>query len=266
LLQGKINSGDLAEARGTYYFRQNNLSKAIEYYTKAKQEGQYLGNNFIERNLFCFAIHHIFAEDFESQSHDSYVSENFTNESESYYFTNDLLSLATAMLKIDSLAKRIEKRNPAKAAELYFSLGAAWNNMSPYGYYRPILYYGDWGNCCNDFIYAVAHEDQYSSNGESRFNFRQYNNNSQKIYQPEIALNYLKKALELAKKKELRAQIIFKLAEAELYSNYGEDGEGFSLENSNKWYAELQQYEKTKYYGEVINECGYFSNYVNKNK
>jgi hypothetical protein len=261
LLQSKISGDDLNESRGTYYFRQNDLTKAIKYYTKASQAGNSLENGFIDKHLFRFAIHHIFAEDFESQSHDSYVSENCSNENESFYFSTNLLSLATAMFKMDSLALQLEKKNPAKAAKLYFSLAAAWNNMSPYGYHRPILYYGYGDNCCNAYIYNVSHEDNYNED----FSFRTYCNNSQKIYQPKIAITYLKKALPLSTDKELKAQIIFKLAEAELYSSYGYDGEGFSLESSSDWYAELQQYKKTKYYKEVIKECGYFSNYVSKN-
>jgi len=82
-------------------------------------------------------------------------------------------------------------------------------------------------------------------------------NSSRPDYNYKIGRGYLMKALDLSRDKELKAKILFKLSETDLYMGY--DG----LENNRKkWYAELAKYDKTDYYQEVIEECGYFKHFV----
>ncbi len=81
----------------------------------------------------------------------------------------------------------------------------------------------------------------------------------------EVPERYYLKALNYASTDEQRARCTFMLSKCERNKYYDSGGE--DIPPDNKYFASLKaRYSKTKYYWEVLNECGYFKRYVDSVK
>lgn len=95
-----------------------------------------------------------------------------------------------------------------------------------------------------------------------------------------VAEKYYKQALDAAVNDEQRAKATYMLAKCErngwysklLYLDKSKDNEYYyggldtaiEVQIQRTWFAKLKQYQQTAYYAEVLEECGYFRNYLGK--
>ena len=140
--------------------------------------------------------------------------------------------------------------NPKNKAEICNQLGNAYYNISYYGNsWMALKYYRC--HSCIEFI-----DSDYSPDDEDEF------------YDCSTALSYYKKAAAASKDKEFIALNLFMAAKCEQNAYY--NSKDFAYENSNglkKGYqvsfAQLKKnYADTKFFSEVIGECGYFNYYL----
>jgi len=150
--------------------------------------------------------------------------------------------------RITFIEKLIEMRNtatakPAEAAQNYFLMANGFYNMTHFGNAR--LFYA------NNLVDG---------------NFYYYDETALPEKQGDIALKYYLLAKKSSTDKEFKAKCTFMAAKCELnayfYNRLGEAKEDFK---SGVYFASLKsEYSDTKYYREVIKECGYFRTYLNK--
>lgn len=147
----------------------------------------------------------------------------------------------------------LEERINGKASfEDAISIGNAYYNLSYHGNLR--LFY--------DADYSLHGYAEYSMESWGYYDYYWSMN-----YDVSNALEYYKKALELAATKEQKAQAYFLISKCELadyYNNRQGDqkadfiaGEGFMA---------LKEMEDSKFRKMVLQECGYFKSYFNNNK
>jgi hypothetical protein len=153
---------------------------------------------------------------------------------------------------------KVMKENVAKGEEVYTNsllLANAFYNISHYGNARQF------------------HEININGYGYSPYDFRDRVRNM--ITDCSLAKMYYQKALEAANNKEQKAKCTYMLAKCErndfynsrfkLYENAWEMMYG--KVNFVAWdrFKKLKSnYSDTKYYQDVINECGYFKSYINQ--
>ncbi|HEO65152.1 MAG TPA: hypothetical protein ENI73_04695 [Spirochaetes bacterium] len=154
------------------------------------------------------------------------------------------LSLAERLFELEQKAKVSTRTGLGD----YYLLGTAYYNMTYYG------------NAWN----AV---DYYKSNYRSADDHDDYVDYSR-------PLKYFNTVMKSTKDGELAAKACFmaaKCEQAQFYSSkYYRDYDSNNSKNQNKlfrkYFKELKTtYSDTKYYREVIKECGFFDHYVNKN-
>jgi hypothetical protein len=146
----------------------------------------------------------------------------------------------------------IVQKNP-KDAQTYFQLANGYYNMSYFGNSRDI--YDAKG-------YYI---------GSSFFEFWEYSNTSGTDSLPVYvncskALEYYKKAIDASKDPEFKAQCCFMAAKCEQNYFFCHKPKGYIGDfKAGDYFAMMKStYSNTKYYQEVIKECGYFKTYVNK--
>ena len=268
LLQKKVDFDLLYASKGSYYFQRDELEKALLNFNKVKDLSKAsISSEFSSWDLFQAAKKHVFNYSFDAQSSPVLKSKADLE----YLFEEDKKSLVELLMMLKATAKKFEKSSPQDAAKIYYNMGVAWNNMSPYGWHRPIQYSGDYdgSNCCNDYTYYVKTPSQEVEHED--WDFRAYMRTSKSFYNPDIARGYLEKALKFNLDDEVEARIVFKLSEVALYSSYagpksyyyGVRRDTVVEPNRRKWYTQLHKLEDTQYYKEVIQECGYFRSYIN---
>jgi hypothetical protein len=137
--------------------------------------------------------------------------------------------------------------NPQRAAENYFLMANGLYNMTYYGnsrivYYTPITEYG---------IGQVYFYDELSGN-------------KNQIFDCSKAMEYYIKAMNASNDKEFKAKCCFMAAKCEQNGYFcSKDYKWETPIRSGKYFKQLKtDYSKTKYYGEVIGECGYFRKYL----
>ncbi len=153
------------------------------------------------------------------------------------------LSLAERLFDLEQKAK-VDSRNRFK---YYYLLGTAYYNMTYYGNsWNAVDYYKS--------SYRSAEDQDYIDYTKP--------------------LKYFKKVMKSAKDQELAAKASFMAAKCEqsqFYSSkYYRDYDSNNSKNQNKLFRKYFKrlkttYSDTKYYREVIKECGFFDHYVNKN-
>lgn len=265
-LQKKVSLQQLYTAKGNYYLLRNELKEALKAYKKSDNEAE-MDESFGSSMVFRTSESHTFDTYFEDQSSPLEASELNLE----YSFEPHKVNFVNKLIQLDSIAWAISKTNPNEAAKIFLNLGSAWNNMSPYGWFRPIQYSGDYrDNCCDDYTYNVVLAQPPRNPKEQVWDFRQYMRSYKRHYDPSIASRYLLKALSSTKNRELKAKTIFKLSETALYKAYaGPRGYYYNLSKNSaerkNWYSELKKLDDTEYYQEVLNECGYFAHYVKTN-
>nr|MBA2538303.1 hypothetical protein [Deltaproteobacteria bacterium] len=92
----------------------------------------------------------------------------------------------------------------------------------------------------------------------------------QKTEDASLAMKYYKRAFELSKNRELKAKAAFLAAKAELGNLLSTtavaDASGTSrgLPVPSTWFPVMKQFANTRYYKEVIKECGHFASWVSR--
>lgn len=148
---------------------------------------------------------------------------------------------AEVIVRLDALRREAE-RNPKVAAQNWFEIGTALYNITYYGNSR------------------VMYDDrmpQFTPRGD---------------YKPlpgqmERAMEYFRKAHDAATDRELKAKAAYMAAKCELGLFYEKRKEGDPDFIAGTWFHALRdRYADTKYYAEVLQECGYFRAFVDKTK
>lgn len=243
------NSQDyINEMRGTFLFRSNRLTEAIEEYKSIKRPDIYYDEG-IRVAIFSGAIREYFNVDFEKQSDQIHAKhkELFTEKnSTKEYYTDNKEALARMLLKIETEAKN----NPDKAGEYYYMLGNAWYNLSERGWFPTALNY-----IYNDERYELF----YSSDSILR-DMANYETVKHASF-------YYKKALKTNLNQEIKAKALFMLAKANpcynITGSYGDYRFEFCEEHLNYFKVLSQEYTQTKFLQEVIKECSYYRYYIN---
>jgi len=268
-LQDRLSWADLNQTKGVYYLQRNELKKAEQFLAKSKRT-EVVSCYSYEGRTNQYGVFNASNYTYFNQAFSNYSTTAVAYEAEEYEFRDDLLALVQKLIYIEESAEKSASFNANVAAVKYYNLGVAWNNMSPYGYFRSTQYSMSNDNCCNDFTNGVFND---SLNEGHHFNFRKTANRAAKFYNANIAISHLNKALNLATSNELKAKIMFKLAEAELFKNYSAGGSAsWHYRGSNgrivpdkaqEWFRKMKDFEDTQYYKEAIQECWYFKMYAN---
>lgn len=254
-LAGQLNLNTLKEYMGSTYMQRNQLDSALWWFNQMERyslSANYNENEQVNPALFGGAIRHRFDTPFDTQCDTLYQQVKWLHRA---YTKKDLCE---ELLHLEKLAKQ----NPSQAALYYYLLGNAWNNMSPYGYYRGVMYHhsGGWF----DSGYDINQEDEQPADQFNGFEDLYH-------YEPQIAAQYFKKALSHQPNAELKARINFMYAKTLLYS-YNEFGASIyywqapNIDYNNEFGEAYDTFEKnnqnTAFYQEVLAECGYFRTYL----
>lgn len=149
-------------------------------------------------------------------------------------------TLKSLLDKIMELEKSI-KSSSGNSAKTYYLLANAYYNVTYFGNSRA-FYYSE-----------IPGRDEYTWSALNP------------VMDCTKAMEYYEKAMELATSKEFKAQCCFMASKCEqnlLYLNWPEDYDG-DFKSGNYFRLLRDEYSKTKYYQEIIKECGYFRTFVN---
>ncbi len=136
--------------------------------------------------------------------------------------------------------KQIALTKPAEAAQNYFLVANGFYNMTYFGNAR--LFYD---NRVDNSIYWYQHKSLPEENTD-------------------LALKYYLLALKSATDKEFKAKCTFMAAKCEQNEFFMNTPKGYVGDfKSGIYFASLKkEYSTTKYYSEIIRECGYFNTYT----
>lgn len=155
------------------------------------------------------------------------------------------------------IAKMVEMKNtaaskPAEAAQNYFLMANGYYNMTYFGNARYFNF---------SRVYA---------------GFYNYDLNTKNGGDGDLALKYYQLAMRSSKDVEFKAKCAFMISKCELNRYYTDGGDfdgwsGITLRDTQAdfraghYFDTLRlKYSKTKYYAEIIKECGYFKTYLAK--
>ena len=181
------------------------------------------------------------------------------------------LELTNAMIELNKIAKK----NTEEAAKANYLLGNFFYNTTTLGYYRYLLTFdrnNDNGPKFNNY------GDQYEAT--SNFFYKSFGWGGNYVDNFTPSENYLKKAFDSTKDKEMKAQILFALSKNEqgrfynakdpvlkrLYENQYDNEDkilAFKVANYRSNFKNLKQYSDTKTYQEIKSNCKYFDYYTN---
>jgi hypothetical protein len=153
--------------------------------------------------------------------------------------TSNPYSIKSLMEKMIEMEEQL-KNSPKDAANIYFQLANAYYNITYYGNSRTFYY---------SLIGGLER-------GEWTF--------SNPIYNCTKAIQYYQKAMELSSSNEFKAKCCFMASKCEqnnLYMNWPENYNG-DFKSGSYFRLLKDKFSKTKYYQEIIKECGYFRTYV----
>lgn len=163
------------------------------------------------------------------------------------------LSFLKKMIEMDAVAKA----NPKEAATNYYLLGNAYYNMTYFGNARRMhettiqTYY-----CCRYVYYS------FENGKDSRDDLKA------PFYNCDKAAIYYIKAMDASTDKNFKAKCCWMLAKCEMNDYYETSDFIKNREKvdfkSGKYYKKMKtEFSDTKYYADVIKQCGYFNTYVN---
>jgi hypothetical protein len=237
------------ELKGTWYFQQNQLDKAISYFKKIENPSVFYGKN-IRTELFSGAIREYFDTPFSEKSDKIHLKYKklFGDdvpkiELEETYADNKL-KLAQTFKKLEELAKN----DPENAADYYYMLGNAWYNTSARGWFLNTLQYI--GN--NDRNSILGYD--YDSDGQQKSTNSEFLKNATK---------YFKKATEAKGSKETKAKAIFMLAKTNYcYTTERNANYRYRIEvcGDHRDYFQIlkNDYSDTAFEAEVIKDCSWY--------
>lgn len=222
----------ILEAQMTVWTYKDNIGKALEILKKGKPEkNPFLGNPFLIHNIDCHDCDHAaFAKSKRAPIEIPFFLEKLNNE------------LNTANSATDPEAK----------ASAYFNVANGFYNLTY------------WGN--GRTFYQTKVSNFYSSYD---LNYKEYNEGDylkSYIFDCGLATKYYQKALEATKDPEKKAKFAFMLAKCEQNQFYLDKPQNYKGDfKAGKQFAALKTtYSKTKYYQEILKECGYFRTYLKK--
>jgi len=164
-------------------------------------------------------------------------------------------TILSFLKRMDNKKKESDRLiNVEEKARLLFEVANAYYNITNFGNARIFYETGIAFNYDINFDYLDYQSDEERSKLKS------------KIYDCQLAAKYYKKALEMSNNKEFKAMCTFMLAKCEQNEFYRIRPKGHKGDfKAGKYFAELEtNYKLTKYYQEIIHECGYFDTYINK--
>jgi hypothetical protein len=139
--------------------------------------------------------------------------------------------------------KRIAIQKPNEAAQNYFLMANGFYN---------ITYFGNSGDYLSGSIYGSFYNCTAPVDSP--------------VYTEDMALKYYLLAREKSSDPEFKAKCTFMAAKCEQNHFFAARPENYAGDfRAGDYFAELKKnYSKTKYYSEVIRECGYFRTYLSK--
>jgi hypothetical protein len=243
------------ELRGTWYFQKDQLDEAISYFKKIENPSVFYGKN-IRPELFAGAIREYFDTPFIQQSDKMYLSYKslFTDDipkvERKETYPDNKLKLAQTFKKLEELAIS----DPENAADYYYMLGNAWYNTSERGWFLNAL--------------------QYLGNNERNhvLNYNYYSEGQEKGGDSEFARNatkYFEMAIAAEGNIETKAKATFMLAKTNYCFTQERSADyKYSVEvcGDHKDYFEtfLNDYSDTAFEAQVIRECSWYRNFLNK--
>ncbi len=161
---------------------------------------------------------------------------------------NNKRDFIEAMIKLEDKIKS----DPARKAHTYFMLANGYYNMGYFGNNRSFY------DSKATYMHYAGFEYKYYSNDTINDPWPFYMDCSK-------AMEYYLKAMNASNSKEFKAKCCFMAAKCEqnyFFTHRPKDYNGDF--KAGKYFAMLKaNYSKTKYYDEIINECGYFRKYTN---
>lgn len=234
-----VDSDKLYDLLGTVELREHHYPQAVAAFQRIKnakeRNGNYNGENYYGDGP-------------------SYQGDPFYAGINDYpkHFIGKRYTKLTFAQKMTGLEMQL-KANP-KNAEIYYQIGNALYNTSTYG--------NSWG--------LITY--QWSSTDFGRKPIYYYDGD---YIETKLAKQYYLKARDLSTDPEMKARCNFMAAKCEQkqhesplyvnnYDNYEKQRKVYleSLQ-SNNYYKEMQQYKSTRFYKQAVNECSYFSDFIN---
>jgi len=166
------------------------------------------------------------------------MRDDYINE---FPFIRDNMTEVDVTDALMQLQKIADKGNGDYSAKASYLIANFFYNVSVTGYYRHYLRFD------NNNAWS------YSKYG---FDVTAYKNTLQ------LSTNYLNKAKKQASDNELKAHIVFALAknEQQILESNGNMG---MMSVSRQLFEEMDKYQNTQYYGNVVSSCSYFEDYHN---
>ena len=236
---------------GCYYFRTNQLSKALDAYKHSSAIGE---PDFIEP---------VTSAVFAGRIHDWYDVKP-THKADISYINLPKLAYVKNMVEVTEAMLWLEeqiKTNTKNSARYYFYLGNAYYNFTNSGFFSYTL-----TNTHDTYIHCIEETDTgdiadlFISYNEPYYGYSydNYYYSSYTYCDCNPALAYFEKALQHSTNDEFTAKILFMMAKAE---QCGETEQPYETRTA---FNELKKYNNTAYYREIIKECKYFLQFVNK--
>lgn len=225
-----LNANDLIEEKGLIYLYHYDLDKANKEFSLLSGTAQLPGNPFNIRINDCHDCDHEMAQ--------------------KTIYTKT--SLVQKLIEMEAAAQK----DPKASAQTYFLLANAYYN---------ITYFGNNRRMYESTLFGTG----YDSYGYY-FSFGQVPKPDpiKNIFSCAKAEAYYMLAYKYAPNKEFEAKCLFMAAKCEQNAFYlsGDFDQGATDFRAGKYFRSLKdRYYDTKYFKEVIHECGYFDSYIKQN-
>lgn len=235
---------------GIVYLTHGELEKASESFsgTTHKANVQLPLTIFGYNRIECFECPDVMESDYLSDF--DFISETMNFE-----------ELSNTLISLDKIARSKNKRS----AKANYLLGNFFYNVSGGGYFRYVLRFNS-DNGSDSRRYSIGDKPDFTK----QIYFKYYRNYYEDTNP--IAQEYLETAYKGTSDHELKARIVFALSKCEQMEYYISnkkmhywwrytDGKDILI-SDRKYFKELMQYRKTKFFDVVQSNCKYFDYYV----
>ncbi|MDR2920119.1 MAG: hypothetical protein LBV72_12225 [Tannerella sp.] len=241
--------GYLEYLSGIVYLTHGELDKAADSFAKTNYNKSFL------LPLMIFGYNRIECFDCPDTMEEDYLSE--------FSFINEMMNFEELVDALIALDKIGQSKN-GRAAKANYLLGNFFYNVSEGGYFRHVLRFDS-----DNGFYSERYQLYNKPDPGNQIYFKYYRS----YYEDPspIAQRYLENAYEKTSDKELKARIVFALSKCELLAynisnNYYNiwrysKGDGILI-SERRYFKELMQYRKTKFFDVVQSNCKYFDYYV----